>query len=947
MMFCVRKTKLLIFLTLLSFASEVAALEEDELKKAVFSDCPRVQSLLPTLSAVEKGELISYLGRLLSVPVISLKAPDAAGNPPPTPIGGIRPPGEAWRDIANIWQSFDPKRELEARRCAVELLRKLVPQSFVALPDLLKSGSDPGLSPELRFLVEETAWYITVFTVRNRQNFVGPISATALNFPAELLHRLIPELSGELGYLAGNILVETRPDSLAPLVDAFWTADEKLSVEIVRVLLRLIDISTVASPQFPSPGASIYSSYRPSSFSSVITLHFLPAIGAGDLAKEKKALDLLVQLPASYAELLPRLARTLGGESIDREDLLYGTLSKMLKNEEAFKSLVSDEETLRIFCREFEKTGFSRREVLAKAIEHLARGSSVMEARLLTWTKAPEEDLRRWAYVLAGKLELKSEYLVAALIDGVYEASLPLQLAAIEALGSFREKAVESTIVFLRVLKAKSKEKDPSVSQALLFAVARTVTKLPVIKETKLLVSYFLEALSLPAPVLGTEGSSSSEEKLLSNEFPPVAALVHAGEHATAGAMRLLSRKEVLVKRRAIAVLSRIYPFRPVVVRSIAFMLGDAAAEVRLEARYGLLRMGESVVPEMTRLLGSKNQMLRREGAMLLALLGRSTPSSRELLASMLDGLSCNERLSLAKALAAPETREREQMSLLLCFNAPALNRHELGTVLEELSPLSQRGISRVLEVLRNTSEPRETRFELARLGRGLGVPVSELSKVLLVLLAEAQESEKIVVLKTLADIGPEAGEAIPTIRSFFDNEGLPVLVRLQAAVTLSRIDTTGLQLEDFFVNGLQSEEAKAFQSAFGQLKPEFAIVLLEKLFAKTAEEKRWLLAEVAGVFAVASTPLSGELLKLLSSPVPQNRYSATLALIRCGLQSPETIMGLRRELVGRYRERLLEEPLPASSQALVETILLAPESFVEQQGATRLLVKLRHLTRQ
>ncbi|MBN8550121.1 MAG: hypothetical protein J0M12_12455 [Deltaproteobacteria bacterium] len=141
-----------IILGTLVFLAPVSVSQADsDLKDTIFRDCPASLSSFEKLSGAEKQALIPFFREVLKLKIDPLAAL-------PAKLGPAVPGTEV--DMGNIWRSFSPDRELDAKRCALQLLAKAKDLAAAALPEILEAASEPTAADDFIMLTDAAVFEI-------------------------------------------------------------------------------------------------------------------------------------------------------------------------------------------------------------------------------------------------------------------------------------------------------------------------------------------------------------------------------------------------------------------------------------------------------------------------------------------------------------------------------------------------------------------------------------------------------------------------------------------------------------------------------------------------------------------------------------------------------------------------------------------------------------------
>jgi hypothetical protein len=141
-----------------------ATLAQEEVKRALFDDCEKAKEEYSRLAGEERVKLLDFFARIVALSTQSPSAPEAFAVAPSAPLG---PDGQTHGALRTpelapgaLWQMTDAKRELRAKRCALELLQASGEAALGVLPKLVATYSEQVLSDEIAVTVEEVCAHI-------------------------------------------------------------------------------------------------------------------------------------------------------------------------------------------------------------------------------------------------------------------------------------------------------------------------------------------------------------------------------------------------------------------------------------------------------------------------------------------------------------------------------------------------------------------------------------------------------------------------------------------------------------------------------------------------------------------------------------------------------------------------------------------------------------------
>jgi hypothetical protein len=209
-------------LLLLSFSMCVSAAAQESVRRMIFEDCEQAKAEYSILTVEQQTSLLDYLTRIISLNTESPSAPEAFAVQPGSQVSPDSKalPAAHTGDLlpGTLWQSADGKRELRAKRCALEILEGAGAMAFSTLPSLVTTYSEQPLSDEIGVGLEEVTALIAELAHK------GGTSPSIDDIKLFASHAL-----GSRPLIARNLIHEFRNESLALLVAFIADGNRKLS----------------------------------------------------------------------------------------------------------------------------------------------------------------------------------------------------------------------------------------------------------------------------------------------------------------------------------------------------------------------------------------------------------------------------------------------------------------------------------------------------------------------------------------------------------------------------------------------------------------------------------------------------------------------------------------------------------------------------------------------
>lgn len=209
--------------------SAVSVNAQEGVKEAIFEDCDAARKSFLTLSSQEQEQTFDFLSRIVALNTQTPASPDVFAVMPGQPAGPHLGPSLG-RDAApgHMWQATDAKRELRAKRCALEIFLAAGPAALPALPELIKIYSEQNLSDEVAVALEETAANVAEAAHR----------AGLLPTESDIDH-IVPYLLSEHPLLAQNFLGEFPTIATPRVVKALASVPDESCAAMTTVLQQL------------------------------------------------------------------------------------------------------------------------------------------------------------------------------------------------------------------------------------------------------------------------------------------------------------------------------------------------------------------------------------------------------------------------------------------------------------------------------------------------------------------------------------------------------------------------------------------------------------------------------------------------------------------------------------------------------------------------------------
>ncbi len=894
---------LLIAISVLVAFAHRTALADSDFKREVFENCEAATESLGTIPAAEHADITSYLVRIVELP-LSSRTPELfepfAGQPAGSPLSSHH---EDLHD-STLWRTFQPSREVEAKRCAVRLLERLYPTSASALSSLVVASRDSIAPLDLRNEIEKVLWKLAM-RLRNDTTFV---------LDRKGLGQLLTLTEGTTSALASNILVEISPHSLPSLIEQLSKPDDAMRERISSILLRIDDSGELLGERLK------------------------PLLRAGSEEVRERTAGLLTKLPGYYPQAFSELVLRLEDPSPAVANACFAALAKISSELQQRSEVHLEPISLDTLTRALSGLDTAKRDVAEQALKTVIMFQPESALPFAPLISGKDADVARRAVKIVGASRKALPELYSTIYNAAFDADIFVRVEAIPVLARFAPTSEERDGALLRVLKGLASEKDPGARELLIAAVAEASGLLTDPKTKERLIPYFIEALA--APEIGRSGAAKDRV---------AEALISIGAPAQTALRKLLSKEDPRVRERAVALLGEIKPFERATAKLLVPLLRDRDSAVRAKAEQEFGSRGALAEEDLRKALSWPEKAPRASVARIAQRSGLSDSRIPVAVVDQFASTTCRERVGTVRDVltAAPFASEAIEILLVQCLGSN--DGVEFGEVLNELvslSPLQDAARASVSAQLSAGTLGRELGLRVLERARELGIDdaitVSLLDSyvksgddalkhravTLLGDLFAAGEQNRLIVAETQAAVTGALGTIL--------DEG-ELSLRLKAAVALLRVGGDTRDARQLLLKELDDDGFQWALSALDEVKlgggaeSEVSGVLAESL-AELPNRSRY---EVLRVLAKRGTHAANAVpavLKLVNNPDPLLRYHATFALALIDSAAPYIVEPLRRELIGDYGVKFVSDKLCGVLGALEAAQIQEPRSFVEQR---------------
>lgn len=882
----------------LLFVCSEQSVSQSELKKKVFQDCSQAYSDINLLTPQERVEFVSYLGRILELHVESLKEIIPETNPPLVPSSSIKEPLPSL-GADSLWHIFEPKREQEVQTCAVDLLGKLGTYSLPTLAKLFALYENEKVAKQTKAIIPETIWQITV-SAAGEDN---------VHIPEEIFIDVIARIEGELSYLVQNIFIELHQYSLDFLILRFCEPNENRRKIISKLLRRIDRKGTLIGPLL------------------------IPLLDSIDEALELEVIHLLRRGVEFYPLTAAPLLKKIKSPSENIRKAAYSALKDVLFNEKINMQDVFSSDLVELAYSELTLVSLEQRQILEQVLiigeERLAN----FDEKVSSLLKHPDPSICAVGVRLLGT-ETEKKDSMRLIADALYNDAIEVRLAAVSALESFVNRGEEVTQILFKTLKRTMLREEAKEAERMVSAIARVVLLYPIDPSIKRMVPYFIESLSFQYIFLDNVSDN-----------PVLAVLKYIGSDAQALLVKALRNESSLVRRRAVYVLSLIKPISKQTLKLIVSMLKDSSIDVQRAAQLGIRELGAEARDELIEALkwSDVGQKLLAANLLLQDLEQRGAVSNVYMQAFL--SISCEQKVGLINDLKFLELSKDPviQNSMLSCFEQEGTNRVLVLDSLSQLSPLNER----VIEAIRKMSvngklSISETEFIFEKGQLFLLSPDEELSYARL-LLTQLDVMIKIKVLHVLQERKELAAKMLDLLQVIFEDSSQDSSLRDNVAYTLGVIGEKSDEVFEYLLSALVSDQRERIRVVLMNGRAEYSVAVLLKVFEKVkGKTEQYDIIRDIGFFGEKAIAAEGILYGLTNSDDELLRYKAVVSLFKISSKKQEVQNVFRKELIGKYANKLLAEKFSPDIKPVFETMRDASQLFVEKMA---LAVLIEHLS--
>ncbi|MCO6431059.1 MAG: HEAT repeat domain-containing protein [Deltaproteobacteria bacterium] len=868
-----------------------------EFKKRVLDNCAEAIAEIETLDQQRRLELIPDLKLLLNLKSSGVESlrPESSGS---QKIGAVEAPFSE-PGGGDIWKSFQPNRDVRAKRCAVQIIALLSPHSIETLPDLIRLSADHNLPGDFRNIIDQTINSLAVSAAQDRK----------IEVSGSVMGELLALLKSPHSTKAENAMLEMRERSGEFLLNEIIKPDAELRDRITEALLKIDGTGEII-------GAGV-----------------LQLLKSADDGLRRRAILLLGRLEQVFPLSVPALIEHLQDISPEVEEASADALADIYAQGTKLPKIVVSEKHLSDLLNAFTSADSRRREQLSPALRTLGPLLPSFFSRMSRAMKSDDADLRAAVVELLGKIEGHATEAGRTVLPALSDQSLNVRIEAVRALG--RLKNHQGVVqAFSKVLRTNSKETDTDAKQRVALEVSLAVAKMGLGESASSLAPSLVEALRYPNVL---QGATSSE---LPGLHPAASALISIGRPSIPLLLKHLTSKDLAFKKRAVDILANVTPPQSRAISALAQMLKDP--ELRPAASEALISFGKPSVPEVKKIYRSPNATAKTAAAKILLALGEENKEMYSLVLENSRKEDCHSKARLPILIPSLGKQAESSFSreLIACIEGTPPAADYLVSALAAVSPLAPEAQQDLIRLIQKNETSKRVKVALLEHALDFGMSGSQLVSLLINLLKEDDKSVQFRVLSIFQSIGASAKEATEELNRFLRANESDQLLANEAVLALMAIDAQSFEFSEYFAKQLASDSYQWAQNSISKVPVEDRLVILQRGLKELPLDKKHRVVDVIGEMGAAAIGLAPDILTYTSSADRRLSYSATAALLKID-PSPALETALRRELLGEFRNDLLSEEFGPALKPLLDKIINTSSSYVEKKIAKLLLTRV------
>ena len=483
-------------------------------KRLIFDNCREAKAELSKLQAGEHDEFVAYLGRVLTMPTGSaadlLREPELSALFPSTPnLHTGQQPIDELKGIS-ISRTLEPEREIEAKRCAAELLIEFGDSGLANVPTIVEMLGDQTLTEDFRHSLEGSVELMV------KQGLAR--SSPALPGVVERAFQIaVTKESGP----ASRVIVLAGKAAVPFLVDQIFGKEDGPAVFADRLLQTIDGGRQEFLPVFEQKLSSSEPAIQDRTYRIIKQWKRVPPELLGELLE--RSLLRSVEKTDSSADLILRILQQSepASEPFPLEGDVFGPYFALAaERASAAEPAIADAtKAIELFTPGL-FSGLERalraREIIALRVLFRAMRSEETRASMNTLGSGLKGDMRAMFLPILAVLSPDSRETFELAVNGIRSEEDLTRAFAFDALGSAPAFAEEKAKALLQFTKSPRERRTEDRRRSGLLYALDVVTRLPDKPYRKSFLPFAVESVSwapLPPATVFQLGSGKTEDR--------------------------------------------------------------------------------------------------------------------------------------------------------------------------------------------------------------------------------------------------------------------------------------------------------------------------------------------------------------------------------------------------------------------------------------------------
>ncbi len=885
--------------------------EHKILKRQILSDCREAQASFSLLDKNSQDTLVPYLARVLELQLNTIRSLQ----------GPLADPGHGFSisdpKAIDVSIPVDPAEELDAKRCALDLLGQIGKGAFSALPKIIELSQKPATPIQLKRIAALRARDIAQVFARDL--------ATVSEQDSKTIELLLKYLAGPSAYVAHAAFLELGRHSVVPIVSYLSRASADEAAEMALVLQDLQSNGVAAAP------------------------NLYPLLSSGEELLQVRVINILVELHPPLHETLPPLVSLLDDISASVRETARSALKALVANTSAqpfsLESTVQD-----YLITTFRIAPPNEREEMLEWLPTLIGLVNGLEDRLVTLYHGAPVELKRDILLCITATKSPSSKSFTLVQAALKEEDVLLRAHAVRALGRF--PAFESTSVkeLTKVFQTLPPLKDYSERELFQDAAADALSSLHPKSVSEGVISPLIKMLAVRSlaerenePYIFPKDRSPTSLRSRYGTHPAVKALVAIGEPARSTVEKTARPGNSDQARRAIAVLGQLPPQQSTVAL-LSSLLSSSHLGTKAEAARALLNFGQSVVP----LLRKQSERLSGDAAVAISevtiLLGEKTMADSKKIYKSLAHADCPSRVQRVLLIADFSEQERSETagSLAACIGVNHVLDHETIAALIRLAPLPDQQLNHLVELLRAPASSPQLRLLILDHAKELAISAETILPIFTQLLKDSRDALQVRLIRSIGRFGAINPELASQLTALLSNDDRYRTRNLAIVATLAKTSPASFNFGDWLKDELERVPLEPLKKTLRGFPDDFAESLLLRILPEVNDHDKEILLLLLSTLIRKHDQAPPALLPLLKSSDLSLKYEALHAISACCAITSATEEALRDLLYSSISARIAEVAEPPAISAALERITQESPFLSERAVAKRVLRLVR-----